>query len=142
MQINQLPPQAKAFIGYRYLPKKKQPLPTVSIKQLYIDGVALDQIAEIKKLSVHHLQKELTNLFDANEITRRKPRPETFDLNIKTQSTRLRKNGSSLKEVIAWVKKKTGRNVTAPSVTHWAQSKAVIAELAKDDQQETHAKSA
>lgn len=142
MQLNHLQLQAKAFIGYRHLPKKKQSMPTVSIKQLYIDGVALDQIAEIKKLSVHHLQKELTKLFDANEITRRKPRPETFDLNIKTEATRLRKSGSSLKNVIAWVKKKTGRDVTAPSVTHWAQSKAVIAELAKDDQQPLHAKSA
>ncbi len=139
MQINQLPPQAKAFIGYRHLPKKPQQLPTTSIKQLYIDGLPLDRIAEIKKLSVHCLQKEITSLFNANEITRRNPRTERFELHIKTAATKLRESGSTLKAVMAWVKKETGRDISAPSITNWTRSKVVIDELAKNN---PHSKSA
>lgn len=121
-----LSPTAAAFLG---LTTAEQP----SITELYEQGLPLEEIVCKCKTTMFLLRKEIKRLAASGQITKRITKTKSFPLNIRVKATRMRQDGTRLKDVIAYVETETSRTPPGGTVRSWEDTQDVKEELKKQE---------
>ena len=117
MNLQQLPPQAKAFIDWN----NYQEPPPQTVAKLTQQGTSLPKIRQKTGLSVHMLQKELNALFKDGTLTKRQSDKNTlgYTKEIKLMAVEKLNTGVAPREVRALIKAEIGRKPSLATLSNW-----------------------
>ncbi|WEJ62182.1 hypothetical protein [Thiomicrorhabdus lithotrophica] len=130
MNIEQLPPTVKAFIGYRPYTQ-----PGFDYIAAYKNGMAMEKIAVGMGETTQDAHKAINKLIETNVITKRES-PKHLKAEIKAKAILKINNGASQAQAVEWIKQQTGHKPSTDLIRKWRSQQAVINALQTLEQQQ------
>nr|BDD47750.1 hypothetical protein 13 [Piscirickettsiaceae bacterium] len=120
-----LAPQAKAFIGMTSFPPKEY-----TFEELYEMGYTHIEIADRLNMSANDVIAK-ASAYNKKKKTLSRMQGTSFPIKVKVQAVQLLNEGLKLKEVKAFVEKKTKRTTSMQTIQYWKTQKSVIEAMKK-----------